>query len=187
MPVGCTYAEARSRAQNGPCRGGDPRVRRRRKAGFSLLVVVLITGVLTLTALMVFTSLADEARLQGLERRVTRARAVAEGGLSEMINDQRVFARLPSSFGQTQEVRDLALEASAFAGVRHRSDAYRGQITLVRVGPVLESSQRRVRALFYEVRVEGTLPSGETAGVEALVYRLGVAPNSLGGDQVYGQ
>lgn len=160
---------------------------RRGRRGFSLVVVLLLTGVMGVTALLVFQSLAEDARLASLEKRMREARAAAEGGLMESLNDARVIERLPEKAGGKSRIQLTGPSKSMFAEDETVSASYEADLTLVRTAPMLESSQRRVRAVLYEVRVHGETSTGESADVEALIYRVGVAPRVTAAAEVYGR
>lgn len=152
------------------------------RRGFSLLVVLMVVGVVMSAALGVYIAVERDATLAGEARRRREALETVEGGLSEIINDRRLLGLLPTAPGEAAMIRYVAPTDSAFEG---SGDTYEGEIRLVRAAPVLESSQRRLRALIYEVRVRAVEDSGRTAEMEAMVYRLA---ESLGQPkEVYGR
>lgn len=141
------------------------------RRGFSLVSVSLLTGVMALTAVGVFEALQQNQERLFEQRRRDEARAVAEGGLAEILNDRRLLQILPTEAGAQaafQYTRPASTEFSDDQG-----ETYRGEVTLVRAAPALESSQRRIRAIVYEVRVAGRKYGEHASDVEAIIYRLG--------------
>lgn len=161
--------------------------RRGRPRGFSLMLVVMMVGALAVTGLLFIVALEDDAKLHGHERRRREARQAAEGGLMELLNDVRIQVLLPSSAGQEARLEYGKPSKSYFMSEDVTSPVYRAEVMLVRTTAPLESSQRRVRAVLYEAEVRATMPDGETADMEALIYRLGVAPSSWSGNEVFGR
>jgi hypothetical protein len=141
---------------------------------------------MSVTALLVFDALREDSRLARLGRRAEEAREAADGGLREMLNDRRILQSLPDEAGGESEISVPGPQKSMFRETGG-AEGYDARITLVRTAPMLESSQRRVRAVLYEVRVEGESRSGHVADVEALIYRVGVAPSDTAGAEVYGR
>lgn len=167
----------------GSCGFAKRRPRRSRR-GFSMFVVTLLVGLMVLTAVAVYRALEEDATQQGHERRRREAFRGAEGGLMELINDKRIMGLLPKEAGESATFVYVPPEGSEaeIEGV-----SYSAEVTLVRTAPLLESSRRRVRALLYEARVLATYPTGETAEVESIIYRLGSALNSRAGMEIQGK
>ena len=141
------------------------------RRGFTALTVVLLIAVVTVSALVVLDLVGEDLGLLGAARRSREAREVAEGGLMEVLNDQDVMNRLP-----TLDTPDLAIqvsphEDSAFGGA-DAEGRFEGRVELVRLAPMLESSHGTVRAVVYEVSVEGEVAGGQSARVEAEVFRV---------------
>lgn len=143
-------------------------------------------GVLAVSALVVLTTLTGDMRLHGEERRHRDAREVAQGGLMEVMNHGRLLQKLPSAAGDTARVKFGRPTSSEFWDSAERAK-YAAKATLVRSAPALESSQRRVRAVIYQVKVRGKMSTGETADVESYLYRLAAAPTNRAAVEVYGK
>ncbi|MEO1227564.1 MAG: hypothetical protein AAFZ18_01575 [Myxococcota bacterium] len=159
---------------------------RRLRRGFSNVVVGLLMGMLSVSALVVLGELQSDSRVYGEERRRKEARELAEGGAMEVLNSQGLMAQLPSTPGDNAKLTFGRPGKSEF-WQDDDSRKYLAKVTLVRSAPALESSQRRVRAVVYEVKVRGKLSSGESHDMEALVFRLGVAPNTRASAEVFGK
>lgn len=156
----------------------------RRQRGFSLLVSTILVGLMVLTAMGVLEALDYDTRLHYIEDRIYRARVQAQGGLRELVNDRQILNILPSAAGESSQLDFSPPASSEFWS---STDSYEAKATLVRSSPALESSQRNVRVVLYEIEVRGRESSGQTSDVEAIVYRLGVVPNNQSGAELYGR
>ena len=159
----------------------------RAQRGFSAIVTTLLVGVMSVTALAVLYAIEDDSRLSAVEKSITDARFLAQGGMREVLNDRRLFAVLPSTAGTEARFQFTRPTSSEFWKTGSREPIYNAEVTLVRSSPALESSQRSIRVVLYELKVRGSLPSGQTSEIEALIYRLGSAPNSQTGAEVFGR
>lgn len=148
--------------------------RRGTQAGFSLLGVTITMMVAIVAALVVIDMLEEDQKMMVLQRQYQEAREAAEGGLMEIINDQSVMGLLPTPTTPGMAIQYTPTSYSLFGaadrgkGVRN----YTADIQLVRVTPLLESSQSVVRAVVYDVRVNAIQTSGAGAGVHAEVYKI---------------
>jgi hypothetical protein len=146
--------------------------RRALERGFTMVTVVLLIAVVTVSGLLVVDLIGEDLGLLGAERRTLEAREVAEGGLMELLNDQQVMNSLPGLDSATLRVDVQPGPGSAFVE-QARGKTYTGRVELVRVAPMLESSEGLVRAVVYQVSVEGEAGSGgASARVEAEVFRV---------------
>lgn len=143
-------------------------------------------GLLSVSALVVLNELRNDSRVYGEERRRKEARELSEGGVMEVLNSRGLMSRLPSTPGEGAK---MVFERPGSSEFWQSDDSrkYLAKVTLVRSAPALESSQRRVRAVVYEVQVRGRLSTGETHDMETLIFRLGVAPNSRASAEVFGK
>ena len=145
-----------------------------RQAGFSLLTTVLLLAIAAVAATVVLVSVTDEQDLLRQQRQRNEARETAQGGLMELMNDQRLSAILPTpdtpqlSASYTPATSSLFDNASVYRSARD----YQAEVRLVRVAPMLESSHNVVRAVMYEVRVDAEGAEGAGAGVEAQIYKV---------------
>lgn len=146
----------------------------RTQAGFSLLGVTITMMVAIVAALVIIDLIKDDQEMAVLQRQHQEAREAAEGGLMEILNDQGVMVRLPSTDTPGLAMKYAPSSFSRF-GARDNGKGvrdYTADIRLVRVTPLLESSHSVVRAVVYDVRVEATQASGAGAGVHAEVYKI---------------
>ncbi|MBX2813262.1 MAG: hypothetical protein KTR25_15715 [Myxococcales bacterium] len=147
----------------------------------------MLVGLMTITALGVLQTLEHDAQLHQLEDRILSARATAEGGLREVLNDARILTLLPSSAGDSAKLVFSQPSVSEFFGSGSQAPKYTAKVTLVRSAPALESSQRRVRMVLYESKVRSEVVGGNTSEIEAVIYRLGIVPNNQSGAEVFGR
>lgn len=149
----------------------------RRKAGFTLVTLVLLLALASISAVVVISSVDDDVADQRLFRQSAEAREAAEGGLMEVLNDQRLSDHLPDFTTPDLTRAYTPTGGSVFnAGSNHRSAReYSAEIQLLRVAPIAESSHNVVRAVLYQVQVESEGADGITAGVEAEVYKVATA------------
>lgn len=159
----------------------------RTRRGFSTMVTTLSTGVMAVGAMVVLSTLEEDGRMHRIEKRREMVRATAEGGMKELLNDRRLMTILPTTAGDASRHIFARPGGSEFWKVGNRAPTYKASVSLVRTAPAIESSQRRVRAVLYEVEVRGKLPDGESADMEAIIYRLGSAPQGRVGGEVFGK
>lgn len=129
-----------------------------RSGGFALISVMLLVAVVALTATILLDVLRADVMLGGLERSLDEARAVAEGGVMEVIDDRQTPDLLP-----THRTPELRAEHSGGGGVFAASGqgTYEAEIELLRIVPLSESSINQTRAVVYEVTSIGTSNRGE--------------------------
>ena len=144
------------------------------QGGFSLLGVTVTITVAVVAALVIIDLIQADQEMSVMRRQYQEAREAAEGGLMEIINDQTVMGLLP-----TTDTPGLAIQYTPSSYSRFGADDYgkgsrdyTADIRLVRVTPLLESSQSVVRAVVYDVRINATQTSGAGAGVHAEVYKI---------------
>ncbi len=143
--------------------------------GFALFAVTMMAALLGVTAMLVFADLIHDVEIWGWERRGREARAAAAGGIAEVLNDRRLPLLLPKEPGKPATVSFDAPADSPFVEAE-RGGRRRAEVTLVRTAPLLESSQRRVRAVLYELTVSSAHRGGGSSDVEAVIYQVGLAP-----------
>lgn len=151
--------------------------RRRSRAGFTLVTLVLMLAIASVAALVIIASIDDETSLRRMQRQSAEAREAAEGGLMEVLNDQRLSQTLPDFETPNLRATYTPPSSSIFnAASDHRAvRAYTANIELIRIAPMSESSHNVVRAVLYQVQVESKAADGVTAGVEAEVYKVATA------------
>lgn len=143
-------------------------------AGFALLTVVMLVAVFTISALVVVELINSDIKSVGVQHRAEEARATAEGGLMEVLNDHNTMESLPTLSSPNLKATYTVDADSNFAGSSpfRGTGQYTADFQLVRVAPLLESSHNVVRAVVYEVNVESQMDSGSSARVQAEVYRV---------------
>lgn len=151
------------------------------RAGFTLLTMVLLLALAAISAAVVLNSVSNDSELRGLERRASEAREVAEGGLMEVLNDQRLSSMLPDPSTPLLHQSYTPSAASLYnsPSVHHGARSYTAGIDLVRVAPMMESSHSVVRAVLYQVQVRGQAGDGTQAGLEAEIYKVGSARSGV--------
>jgi hypothetical protein len=148
------------------------------RRGFSLPIVILSLGVAAVSAAVLLDVVSFDFVLQGEERRGREARQLAEGGLMELINDQRLLNRLPDLKDDDLSNDMEPPQQSMFAG-EDKLGKYAAEVRLLRLSPLLESSQGRLQAIMYELVVDGERSSGQEAGVRAEIYKFASKPPGL--------
>ncbi|MEM1024214.1 MAG: hypothetical protein AAGD10_01775 [Myxococcota bacterium] len=140
-------------------------------------VVILSLGVAAISAAVLLDVVSFDFVLQGQERRSREARQLAEGGLMELLNDQRLQNQLPDLEDDNLANRITSPEQSMFTG-EGRGD-YEAEVRLLRLAPLLESSQGRLQAIMYELVVDGKKSGGHQAGVRAEIYKFAARASGL--------
>lgn len=154
------------------CRPG-----RRARGGFTLVTMVMLLALASVAALVVLDSVNTDVDMLRSQQRTGEAREAAEGGLMEVLNDQRLPTMLPDLSSPqlrtqyTPSGQSIYNQPSVHRGARN----YSATIDLVRVAPMMESSHNRVRAVMYQVLVDAEAGDGSRAGVEAEVYKIASA------------
>ncbi|MGF1511891.1 MAG: hypothetical protein ACFB9M_20545 [Myxococcota bacterium] len=146
------------------------------RRGFSLPVVILSLGVVTVSALVLLDVVNVDIRLLGAERRTLESRLQAEGGLMEMMNDQRLLEALPDYASNSLSAEMTPPDDSMFT---HGSASYEAQVRLIRLAPLLESSQSKLQAVVYELVVDAQDGLDGQAGVRAEIYKFASKNNGL--------
>ena len=144
------------------------------RAGFSLLGVTVTMMVAVVAALVIIDMIQEDQRIVVLQRQNQEAREAAEGGLMEILNDQTTMASLPTPDTPGMSIQYKPSADSRFGGKDYGKGTrgYSADIRLVRITPILESSQSVVRAVVYDVRVDALQTSGAGAGVHAEVFKI---------------
>jgi hypothetical protein len=145
--------------------------------GFSLPVVLLSLGVVTVSSLVLLDVINVDLGLLRVQRDVIEGRLRAEGGLMEVLNDQRLQNNLP-------DTRDAELSASIEASPdslfsRSNGGQYTAEVQLLRLAPLLESSQGKLQAVVYELVVDADDGSHQNAGVRAEIYKFASTNSGL--------
>ncbi len=149
---------------------------RKKNRGFTLLSVVLILSVVTISAMVVLDTLGVDFGLLRAERQTQEARVAAEGGLMELVNDYAVMGTMPDLTTPNLRLVRTPSANSQFVG---EGRDYQARIDLVRIAPMMESSHQIVRAVIYEVNVEGQAGDGANARVQAEVFRVAAVRSGI--------
>lgn len=136
---------------------------RKDRQGFALLVVVLVLALVSVVGLMVVDVVNVEQRMIGFRRIAVEARATAEGGALEVINDGSLSSYLP---GFASESYSTVYEPSSSSPFVAESDefgparSFSGRIDLVRHARPDESGIGTARVFVYEVTTVATVDGG---------------------------
>jgi hypothetical protein len=135
--------------------------------GFALIIVVLILAVLGFAGTIVLNTITIEQRMMGMARLSLDARTVADGALSEVVNDRDLEASLPdyASSNMTSATYSPS-PSSPFVGgmtIDQPERDYDVTIQLVRTVPIFESSIQTIRAFVYDINVTSTINANQAA------------------------
>lgn len=146
------------------------------RAGFSLPTVILIMAVTALAAAILLDIVSVDFAIQRTERVTLESRTAAEGGLHELLNDQRLQSNLPEfdDPGMSQRLSPGTDSEFAKDGAH-----YEGEVRLLRMAPVSESSQGKLQAVMYELVVDSQVEGGGRSGVRAEIYKYVSTPRGL--------
>jgi|AACY02.2.fsa_nt_gi Tfp pilus assembly protein PilX len=148
--------------------------RSKHQRGFSLFVVVVLTAAITVTSLFTLDVLGLNLTLQANERQARDALQAAEGGMQEMLHNQRFLDLLPDGTSEGAAVEFTPSEDSLF-GIADNSDIrtqYRGEIQLIRITPLAESSHSLTRGIVYKVTIEAEQGFDASSTMEGYVYKI---------------
>ena len=147
---------------------------RRQQRGFTMLTTTVLLAIVALASLLVFDLVKEDAMQTAQQRRSMSSRLAAEGGLMELLNDQEVLGALPLFDTANMRSSHQPTTSSLFGrdSIGGGSRQFSADVELVRQVPMLESSHNVVRALVYDVRVEAVAEYGNTAGIQAEVFRI---------------
>ena len=125
---------------------------RRQQRGFVLVVVIIIVALLALMGASIMNVLSEDMQIIGQSRRGFEARAVAEGGVSEMMNDTTVSTNYPdlATAGLRTTYNPNSLVTTSMFNVPAEGRQYQGEIRLLRFGPAVESDIEQARTVTYE-------------------------------------
>lgn len=119
--------------------------------GFSLITVTVVLAIMSLGAVVLVDVVGLDLEITGEHRRNFEVEGDAEAAIMEMMTDRNMATNAP-----VFTTPDLTHRYAAPAGSAVRNDDtgrnYEGELRLIRVAPMLESSHAWSRALVYEVR-----------------------------------
>ncbi len=141
----------------------------------------MLLALATVSALIVIASVEDDQMLRRVGRGSSEAREAAEGGLMEVLNDQRLSTMLPDPSTPTLSRDYQPSSASIYnaASPHRRARSYTARLELIRMTPMLESSHSVVQAVMYQVQVDAISGDEFTAGVQAEVYKIASARSGV--------
>jgi hypothetical protein len=105
----------------------------------------------------------------GEERRFTRAKEAAVGGLFEMMNDVETPDNLPNLNHSTLREDYVAPAASAF---NVQPERYEGRFELLRIVPLSESSHTLTRAVVHGLHTTGRSGTRASSDIDVEIYRV---------------
>ena len=150
------------------------RVIRSDQRGFTMMTTTVLVAVVGVSALLVLDVISLDFSQISRQRQTVASREAAEGGLMELLNDQDVMSNLPTPRTPNMKMSRTPTGLSVF-GQSHQvkgDRSYSADIEMVRQVPLLESSHSTVRAMVYDVRVEASASGGNSARVQAEVFRI---------------
>jgi len=112
--------------------------------------------------------------LQSNELQSRKALQAAEGGMMEMLYNQQFLDALPDGNSEGAAVEFSPSSASVF-GLEDSSTfgtQYTGEVRLIRITPLAESSHSLVRGIVYEVVVEAEQGFDASSVMEGHVYKI---------------
>lgn len=160
------------------------------KKGFSLIMVVMLSAVMSMSSVLVLNLVGFEKTLSGIDQRAREAKEVAQEGVAEIINDGNLATSAVAGFGTitnalpTLDQPETTYTPSTDSFYQRHDDPnrvhgdYAAQISLERVVPIAESSQNLVRAVIYRLEVSSEV-GDYGAGVEASVFRISTAKQGV--------
>jgi hypothetical protein len=151
--------------------------RRRAQSGFTFITLVLLLALATVSGLIVIASIEDDQVMRRVGRGSSEAREAAEGGLMEVLNDQRLSSMLPDPSTPSLSRDYVPSVGSVYnaASAHRRARTYTARLDLIRMTPMLESSHSVVQAVMYQVQVDAVSGDEFTSGVQAEVYKVASA------------
>lgn len=142
-----------------------------RRAGFALIVVMLLMGMMAVAGLAVIDQVHTELELVGQERRIEDSQVIADGAVMEVINDERTPNLLPDYESTNLHATYTPPTDSPYAAAAYGTN-YTAEIRLLRFVPVSESSQNWTRALVYEIDATGEVDHAHVSSeVRAQVFK----------------
>jgi len=142
------------------------------REGFTLFVVIMLVAILAMAGMSLLNLIRVDLSLVGQSRSNIVARELAEGGLMEIINDGALPATAPSISSPSLSVPYPPPAGSRFVDPAE-AKTYTGEVNLLRLVPLSESSQGLTRAVVYEVGVTSSYRDGQsTAELNAEIYRV---------------
>lgn len=145
-------------------RGSDQR-------GFTLIVVVMIVAVLAMVAVSLLNLIRLDLTLVGQSRRNIEARVIADGAAMEIINDVNINSLLPTLAGSL--VTAYTPPAASPFNNASEGRVYTGNLSLLRIVPLPESSHGWSMAVVYEVDTTSIYNGGESSSeVRSEIYKV---------------
>jgi hypothetical protein len=150
--------------------------KRRHQAGYAMIVVFLLVGVMAGAGAAVLGLVDTGLNVAGRNRERAQASAIAEGAVMEVIDDDNIATVLPdyTSAGLKATYRPLGVSPWIDTSQKMTYDA---EVRFLRVAPLAESSQSWSRAMVYEIDAIGSVADGDvTEEVSAEVFRTITIP-----------
>lgn len=145
------------------------RSRKDRQAGFALFIVMILVAMLAVGALSLLDMINLDIIMVGEERRYSRAKESAEGGLSEMLNDVETPDNLPGLSHATLTEDYVPPTQSPFI---ESAEGFEGRFELLRIVPLSESSHTLTRAVVHGLHTRGRSGPRASAEVDVEIYRV---------------
>lgn len=140
-------------------RGSDHR------RGFTLLVVVLLVGLMSVMVGAMLDVVTIDQSIGASQRGAERAFVVADAGLAELMANDDLKSRFPRDFDTPTEVLPFVGDPDALmtnSVVDLLNGDYEAEVTLIKKRRVAENSLKLLEALTYEVSVVGQAQQGRS-------------------------
>lgn len=144
---------------------------RKKQRGMALFVALILIAVLTGATVALATLATSDVEIAASDRRGALAFTMAEGGVDEVLGDDRLSISWegPGGPGFAPDPDDPDLLATYSPTTLSDEARYNAAVKFVREGPVEESSALEVKSIVYAISVEGEyfLPDGAAGTVSA--------------------
>jgi len=141
---------------------------RKERRGFALLIVVLLIGILSVTAASMLDVVSTDQFIIGQQNRKARAESVAETAIVEIVSSSDLGDEL------VKATPKLVMPDPGLAGsllLKSASDGegkYDATITYLRERGVRETTQNVLRAAIYDVDVTARTPGAEAEAMRRI-------------------
>lgn len=147
-----------------------------------MVIVVLIVALLAVVAVTLLDLVRVDLSMTGQTRKTFEARAVTDGALMEVLDDQRTPNFLPTTTSVPRQVisdpndafgtgkvtcpPNAPCSSSAFVrntiGIDGDAATYSAELCLLRLGPAKDTGLETAQAVVYELHTIGNVNDGQT-------------------------
>lgn len=137
------------------------------EGGFALVMVILVLALVSVVSLIVVDVVNMEQRMIGYRRVGLEARALAEAGATEILNDSELAGMLPGFDDPALRSPYVPSSASPYYVPAGDADGppreYNGMIYLVRTEVPEGSDMNTVNTFVYEIQVDASINQGQAS------------------------